>query len=108
MTVGIPKRKKAAAGWRPLLVKIGTDPLDRLYVLSLEALRPLGHGELHRLTFREGAETARLDSGEVDEDILARLAGDEAIALSVVEPFHCSLFHVVTHSLFLMLRVERT
>jgi hypothetical protein len=35
------------------------------------------------------------------EDILAVLAADETIALGVVEPLHCSCFHVGALFLFL-------
>jgi hypothetical protein len=34
----------------------------------------------------QGAETAALDGGEVNEDVVTVLAGDEAEALCVVEP----------------------
>jgi hypothetical protein len=31
----------------------------------------------------------------VDENVFSILAADEAVALSVVEPLHCALFHSV-------------
>src|SRR5581483_2616537 len=67
--------------------------LDGLNVLSLEALRSLGHAELHGLAFLEGAEAARLDGREVHENVFAALARDETVTLGVVEPLYCSLFH---------------
>jgi len=68
--------------------------LERLYVLSLPALGSLHDVELNRLPLLEAAETVRLDGGEMDENVLAILAADETKTLSVVEPLHCSLFHV--------------
>jgi hypothetical protein len=67
--------------------------LDSLNVLSLPALGALGHFELHCLPLLQAAEAACLNCGEVHEDILARLTADEAVALGVVKPLYCSLFH---------------
>ena len=67
--------------------------LERLYVFSLQALGSLFHFELHRLTFLQAAETVRLDSREMHENILTALAGDESETLGIVKPLHCSLFH---------------
>src|SRR5205085_2168242 len=72
--------------------------LDSLNVLSLPALRAFGHIELHRLPFLQALETARLNSGEMHEDILATLTADKAIAFRVIEPLYCSLF---CHLIFL-------
>ena len=69
--------------------------LDRLDVLSLPALRALRHVELHRLPFLQAAEAPCLNSGEMHEDILSRLAADEAVAFGVVKPLYCSLFHLI-------------
>jgi len=65
--------------------------LERAYVLSLPALRSLGHFELHCLTFLQALESARLNGREMHENVFAGLTADEAIALGVVEPFNCSL-----------------
>src|SRR5437764_15466030 len=69
--------------------------LERLYFICLPALRPFHHFELYRLAFLQAAETARLDSREMHEHIFAGLTADEAVALGVVKPLHCSLFHYV-------------
>ena len=68
--------------------------LERLYVFSLQALGSLFHFELHRLTLLQAAETVRLDRREMHENVFAILAADETIAFCVIEPLHCSLFHV--------------
>ena len=60
--------------------------LDCLNVLSLPALWPLGHLELHGLPFLQAAEAACLNSGEMNEDILPNLAADKAIAFGVAKP----------------------
>jgi hypothetical protein len=69
--------------------------LDRLNVLSLPTLLTLGYVELHFLPFLQAAEAARLNSGEVHEDIISRFAANEAVAFGVVEPLNCSLFHLI-------------
>jgi len=69
--------------------------LRRLYVLGLPALGALNHIELDLLTFLQAAESTRLDSREVDENVLAILAADETITLGVVKPLYCSCFHSV-------------
>src|SRR5216684_2203373 len=74
--------------------------LDSLNVLSLPALRALGHVELHGLPLLEAAESASLNSGEMHEYILPILTADEAIAFGVVNPLHCSLFHGYSYFLF--------
>jgi hypothetical protein len=71
--------------------------LERLHVLSLPALRTLGHVELHRLALLQALEAARLDRREVHKNIFAILAADKAVALGVIKPLYCSLFcHVDT------------
>ena len=68
--------------------------LDALDVLCLPALGAFNHVKLDLLTFLQAAESAGLNGGEMHEYILAVLAADESIALSVVKPLHCSCFHV--------------
>jgi hypothetical protein len=67
--------------------------LDCLNVLSLPALRALGHLELHRLPFLQAAKPTGLNGGEMHEHILPILTAVEAIAFSVVKSLYCSLFH---------------
>src|SRR5580704_11426720 len=54
------------------------------------ALRDL---ELDPLTLFEGAVTIRLDSREVDENVLATVDGDKAVSLVRVEPLDGALSH---------------
>src|ERR1700751_2198708 len=54
------------------------------------ALRDL---ELDPLPLFEGAVAIRLDSREVDEDVLATVDGDEAVSLVRVEPLDGALSH---------------
>ena len=67
--------------------------LDCLNVLSLPAFWTLGDIELNGLSFLQAAESARLNRGEMYEDILSSLTADEAVAFGVVKPLNCSLFH---------------
>jgi hypothetical protein len=57
----------------------------------------LGYFELNPLTLVERTVAVRLDGRVVDEDVLAAVYGDEAVALFVVEPLDRALRHV--HSL---------
>ena len=65
--------------------------LERLHVLGLPALRPLGYVELHRLPLLKASETPRLDGREMHKNVFATLTADETVALGVVEPLYCSL-----------------
>jgi hypothetical protein len=69
--------------------------LQNLYVLCLEAFRPLNDVELDCLAFLKAPETVRLNCRKVHEDIFAVLAADKSKSLGVVKPLHCSLFHCV-------------
>ena len=81
--------------------------LDRAYVLCLPALRPLGDRELHGLAFLQAFKTARLDGREMHENVLAILTADKAVALGVVEPLNCSLFHTVVLLFLCEVTLER-
>src|ERR1043166_8135794 len=85
-------KRRPLVGGSPDLLGV-TCGLERLYVLSLQALGSLFHLELHRLTFLQAAEAVRLDRREMHENIFAALARDESKTLGVVKPLHCSLFH---------------
>src|SRR5262249_14389618 len=74
--------------------------LQSLHVLRLPALGAFHDVELYLLTFLQAAESARLDGGEMHEDIFAILTADESIALGIVKPLHCSCFHCVAISFF--------
>jgi hypothetical protein len=76
--------------------------LDRLHVLSLPALGSLGDAELHRLALLQASETTCLDGREMHENVFAILTADKAVALGVIEPLYCSLFHVNVYSFSLM------
>src|SRR2546427_6568034 len=67
--------------------------LGRSNVFCLEAFGPLGDVKLDCLAFLQAAKAACLDSRKMHENVVARLAADEAEAFGVVKPFHCSLFH---------------
>src|SRR5690606_437670 len=61
---------------------------------GLQSLRALEDVELHELPLLQRLEALHLDRGEVHEDILTGLLGDEAVSLGVVEPLHSALRHV--------------
>ena len=68
------------------------DDLGRSDVFGLEALGPLLDLKLHHLAFGKGLVAIHLNRGEVDENVLSRLALDEPVALCCVEPFDDTLF----------------
>ena len=65
-------------------------------VLSLKAFGTFDYVQLNCLAFLQTAKAVLLDGREVYENIIARLAANEAVSLGVVKPFHCSLFHCDT------------
>jgi len=67
--------------------------LENLYVLSLPALGPFDYAERDSLAFLQAAETVGLNRRIVNEYIFSILTADEAVALRVIEPLNCSLFH---------------
>ena len=68
--------------------------LQNLNVFCLEPLGSADDAELHRLAFLKAAEALRLDGRKMHKYVLTALPSDEAKAFGVVEPLHCSLFHV--------------
>src|SRR5690349_16073504 len=74
---GHRQRRWPSAGQRT-----GSDHPD---VLGLLALAARGHVELDLLALLEGLVAVALDVRVVDEDVVRTLAGDEAVALLVVE-----------------------
>lgn len=92
------KTKRRNPEKSPLLKFAG---LECLHVFGLPTLGALGDVELHRLAFLQALETARLDSGEMHENVFAILAADKAVAFGVIEPLYCSLFHKCVCTLFL-------
>src|SRR5919109_716302 len=63
-------------------------------VRGLGTLGTLDDLELDTLAFGQGLEAFHRDRGEVDEDVVATLALDEAVALLVRKPLDGALLHV--------------
>jgi len=57
---------------------------------GLQALGALLDAELNALAFFQVLIAIDLDGGIVDEDIVAALASDKAVAFAAVEPFDCA------------------
>jgi len=66
--------------------------LQRLNVGSLQTLGAFHNLKFNGLSLVEGTVAFRLDSGEMDENVLAALALDETKALAGVKPLYCTLF----------------
>src|ERR1700693_1172792 len=61
-------------------------------VFGLKALGALLDLKFHRLPFRQRLVSVHLNRGEMDEDVLSRLALNESIAFCCVEPLDHTLF----------------
>src|SRR5436190_199251 len=57
------------------------------YIFGLQALVTIHDRELHALAFYQDAVTFTANGPEVNEDIVAGVAGNEAEAFGCVEPF---------------------
>src|SRR5579885_1652694 len=84
--------QKGRSPMRPPFDKL--ESLDCLDVLGLPALGSFGYLELHGLALLQALETAGLNRREMHENVFARLAANKAVALGIVEPLYCSLFHM--------------
>src|SRR3990170_2625067 len=60
-------------------------------VAGLQTLGALFDGELDLLAFLQVLETIALNGREVDKDIIAAFASEEAVALGPIEPFDCTV-----------------
>jgi len=77
----------------------GGQLLERPNCYGFGALGTLLHRELNTLVFDQRSVSLAFDGREMDEDIIARISGDEAEALYIVEPFDGTGFsfaHVCT------------
>src|SRR5271165_3311163 len=101
-------RKKAARRSGPRVHELALELLDSLNVLGLPALGALDYVELNGLTFLQAAEAAGLDGRVVNENVFAVLTANEAVALRVIEPLNCSLFHCVAVSFAIDVAAIRT
>src|SRR5206468_5460752 len=68
--------------------------LEWLDVFCLPALGSLRHVKLNLLTLLQTPEPAGLNGREMDKNIFSGLTADKAVALGIVKPLHCSLFHM--------------
>lgn len=72
----------------------------RFYDGCLGTFASLFRFEFDGLTFHKLLEAVHLDGGVVHEHILTTiLRTNEAIALGLVEPFHCANTHIETYTL---------
>ena len=60
-------------------------------VAGLKSLGALFNSELNLLAFLQVLEPLALNGREVDKDIIAAFASEEAIALGPIEPFDCTV-----------------
>src|SRR5437016_5396852 len=64
-----------------------------LDVRCLLALRAIDNLELHLFPFTKGLEAVALDRREVDKNVFATIASNEAIALAIVKPLDRTSWH---------------
>src|SRR4051794_4728938 len=87
-----PHAPKSSGPFRgPNLSGSEKEVLDRSHVRCLQALLALHDLELDALTFGQRLVALHRDRREVDEDVLALLALDEAVTLLVREPLNGAL-----------------
>ena len=67
---------------------------DFVYVYGGRPLLTLLYRKLHPLAFIQGAIPLPRDGGVVHKHVSARIAGDEAVALLIIEPFDDTSFAV--------------
>src|SRR5579864_5242815 len=91
-----PKTKKAARWKGRLLLKSAfLEALQDLHVLCLPPFWTFDDVELHGLALFQAAETVCLNGREMNKHIFPVFPGNKAVTLRVIEPLHCSLFHVL-------------
>ena len=66
----------------------------------LKPFRALDNFEVHVLSFLQGFESLSLDGGEVNENVVTIRLRNESIALRVIEPLHCSFWHLLISCMF--------
>jgi hypothetical protein len=102
-----PQKRKEANLFDSPRAKAASQELDWPNVFGLPAFRTFGDTELNGLTLLQALKTARLNRREMYKNVFAILTADEAVALGIVKPLHCSLFHdVVLVFLFLNFTLE--
>jgi hypothetical protein len=67
-------------------------PLERGDVRRLQPLRTGRHFKLDGLAVGQRLVSFRLNRGEMDENVLSRLALDKPETFAGIEPLNCSLF----------------
>jgi len=68
--------------------------LQHLNVFCLPPFRAFDDVERNWLSFFQAAKTIGLNRGKVNKYVFTVFPGNKAVAFSVIEPLHCSLFHV--------------
>src|SRR5665213_1036794 len=61
-------------------------------VLRLQSLRAFADFKFDSLALVQAAVAFRLNGGEMNKNVLARLPLNKTVAFTCVEPLHCSLF----------------
>jgi hypothetical protein len=62
-------------------------------ICCLQSFRTLGNLELDLIAFIKRFETISLDGGEVNEDIISIVSGNEPEALLLIKPFYFTFGH---------------
>ncbi len=62
-------------------------------IRCLRALWTLGNLELYLIAFVKGFESIPFNGGEVHEDIIPIVSGNESKALLLIKPFHTTFGH---------------
>jgi hypothetical protein len=97
LIVPLGEKNPGVAGVSDQLMPDGStlDPDD---IGGLKALRTLLDVEGYRVPFGQGLETLGLDGGEMNEDVLATILGNETEPLCVIEPLDNPFCHCCVSS----------
>jgi hypothetical protein len=90
--------KKSPGVIRGFYQPLSKDCSDSGYVCGLKTFRPLDEVKSNPVAFGEGFEAVTTDSGKVDEYIVAIFLLEKTKTLAVIEPFYCTISHLLTFS----------
>jgi hypothetical protein len=87
------KKKPQAGAWGPFFHLGEFDLTHHDDVRCLLTLRTVRNLKLHLISFGEGLKSLPVDGGEVNENVISVIPGNESEALLFIEPFHSTFGH---------------
>jgi hypothetical protein len=87
------KKKPQAGAWGLFFILGEFDLPHHDHVRCLLTLRTVRNLELHLVTFGEGLKSFPINGGEVNENVISVIPGNESEALLFIKPFHSTFGH---------------